>query len=1160
MKYRLGDITVKHWNDWDRVPRDPFTIGPAIAAKLSVTSALGVGLITAGTYLAITAVTSWVLRALSPKPDFGASRGLLVNSREATAPQQIVYGEVRKGGTVTFIESTGTTNQYLHQIIVLAGHEVNSIGDIYVNDEVVTLDGNGFVTDAKWNSKIRIKKHTGADNQTADSDLVSETSVTSDFKGQGIAYLYVRMEYDQDVFAEGIPLFTAKVQGKKVYDPRTSTTGYSANAALCIRDYLVSGYGLDNLNYTDDSTNSHSFQVAANTCDESVSLSGGGTESRYEINGVITLDQKPSDILGDMMTACAGTLFWGQGEWHLKAGDYTSSVKTFTLDDLRGPISLDTKHSRRDNFNIVRGTFNDADQGYIRADYPEIRSTTFISDDNDIESAIDLALPLTTSSAMAQRLAKMTLYRAREQMTLSADFGLEAFEVECGDIIALTIDRYGWSAKEFEVVGWSFRNDGDAGDLRVGLTLRETSSAAFSWSAEETAITANNSTLPSPSDSLTPSSVTVTDTGVVQTDGSFVAQVKVAWTAGTNKFIDHHEVQWKVTGASDYASSQIEVGQNSIVLGPFEAGEQYNIRVRAVMTTGRRSPWVEATAHTVGGDTIAPSPVTGLSATGSIQSVTLDWTAPTTQVGGGTLYDLKGYYVYRSTSNSQPTDPVAFVSVDRFVDGGLSGSTTYYYWVKAVDFTGNDSTAVASGAVTTQSTPTSSTGATGASTNIIFIRATSASAPASSSGVPSGWSDTVPTGTDTLWASVGTKAVGASVFVWDTPFKAEGTSVVEVVVYRKNSSAGASGGSYNFTTQTLTAPTNWSQDAPSLTANGDVVYRISGIASGAPTQTAASITWSTAVVYARRVDGTDGVGTDGDTVATGRVYYQTLQSANPGNPSASGFNFSTGILTGLTSGWSQTQPAVDITDTSVYEWSAPFTATLSGGSTTVSFGTVTSAIQVTTDLESDNYVAGSTGWRIERDTGDAEFQNATIRGTLNADDIRTGTLTVNELPGLTFSDVVTGGDAGTSTSRFDTQSTADTTSAIRTALGFSTQTMYRYNNYASRTGVTSGSTLMGTATLTIEKNAGSDPSGMNTCYFVLYDGSTVVTSPCTNTTQTGAVTLQSNNHTATFTAALAIESAASGTATMGFYFSGGSPDENEMSADRYSFSVIEFTK
>jgi hypothetical protein len=679
MTYKLGDLTVKNWNSWDRVPRDPITIGNIILAGVGA-STTSLALIYVVGYVAITAVTSWALRALAPQPSFSGagSRGLLVNSREATAPQQIVYGEMRKGGVVTFIESTGDTNQYLHQVIVLAGHEVNSIGDIYVNDEVVTLDSNGFVTDAKWDSKIRIKKHTGADNQSADSDLESETSVTSDFKGEGIAYIYVRMEYDQDVFAEGVPLFTAKVQGKKLYDPRTSTTVYSANAALCIRDYLVSAYGLDNSGDTNDAY----FQTAANTCDEDVTLSGSGTENRYEINGVISLDQTPSDVLGDMMTACAGTLFWGQGEWHLKVGEYTSPIKTFTLDDLRGPITLDTKHSRRDNFNIVRGTFNDAEQGFIRADYPEIRSSSFITDDNGVESALDLALPLTTSASMAQRLAKMTLFRGREQMTLSGDFGLEAFEVECGDIIALNMDRYGFSAKEFEVVGWKFRNDGDAGDLRVGLTLRETSSAAFSWTAEESDITGNDSTLTDPTASLNIASLTTSGGGRTTTDGTFINSVILSWTAPANKFITHYDVEWKAVADSNYAATTTT--ETSIELSPLVDGVQYIIRVRAVAINGRRGDFVTAT-FTGGGDTTAPALPTAISATGGFKYITVEWTNPADS-------DLNFVEIYENTTNtSTGATKVGISGGDSFTRTNLGLDLTRYYFLRSVDYSGNTS-------------------------------------------------------------------------------------------------------------------------------------------------------------------------------------------------------------------------------------------------------------------------------------------------------------------------------------------------------------------------------------------------------------------------------------------------------------------------------------
>jgi hypothetical protein len=51
---------------------------------------------------------------------------------------------VRKGGTTTFIEATGTENKYLHIVVAMAGHEVEEIGDIYINDEIVTIDGSGL--------------------------------------------------------------------------------------------------------------------------------------------------------------------------------------------------------------------------------------------------------------------------------------------------------------------------------------------------------------------------------------------------------------------------------------------------------------------------------------------------------------------------------------------------------------------------------------------------------------------------------------------------------------------------------------------------------------------------------------------------------------------------------------------------------------------------------------------------------------------------------------------------------------------------------------------------------------------------------------------------------------------------------------------------------
>ena len=699
MKYKLGDITVKHWNSWEHVPRMPQAVGNIILGALSIQASLTTAYVVG--FLVTTAVTSWALAALAPKPDLGAagSSGILVNSRDAAAPQDFVYGEVRKGGTITYYETTGDKNKYLHQIITLAGHEVNSIGDIYINDQVATLSGDYVTTvgtgdeQIDYESKIFIKKFTGASGQNVKSTIdaiagFDGPTLPANFRGDGIACLYVRYEYNQDKFPSGLPLITTRVQGKKVYDPRTTTTAYSNNAALCIRDFITSSYGLD-----DDSVDDVLFQAAANESDEDVTLDAGGTEKRYTINGVVRADRPTGDILQELTTACAGTLFWGTGSWKLKVGAYSAPVKTFTLEDLRGPITLDTRITMRDNFNTVSGTFIDAEQDWITADYPTLSSSAFKTEDNGEEVKLDLPLPFTTSATTAQRLAKLTLFRGREQMTLSADFGLEAMEVEVGDIIAFTNDRYGFNEKEFEVIGWRLAANQDAGDLRITLTLRETSQAAFSWTAEETAIISNNTNLPIYTAGTQILNLSVGEGGRTQSDGTRITTALVDWDDVESSFIERYEVQWKPTADSSYSTTFTT--NSNIELSPIIDGVEYTFRVRAVTISGFRGPFASVTL-TGGGDTTAPSIPTGLSATGGFGYINLSWTNPPQS-------DFSHVLIYENTTNNSGTATnIARSSGSSYVRANLNPNTTRYYWLKSVDLSGNTSgfSSVASGTST----------------------------------------------------------------------------------------------------------------------------------------------------------------------------------------------------------------------------------------------------------------------------------------------------------------------------------------------------------------------------------------------------------------------------------------------------------------------------
>jgi hypothetical protein len=677
---------------WDRAPRVEAFAAFLINAGVPTLFANVVA------YVGVTAVTSWAINALTPKPSFGSlgSSGILVNARDPAAAHQFVYGEMRKGGTITYLETTGETNEFLHLIVSLAGHPVDQIGDILIDDQVVTIDGSGNVTDGfldgDGNPTIRIQKFDGT-QITAPADLLNESeltgadALTSGFVGNGIAYLYIRLRYDQSAFPNGIPLFTAVVRGKRVFDPRTSTTVWTDNAALCIRDYLTSAYGL-----SDSNIDETAFSAAANICDETVATAGAGNVKRYTINGIVTADTAHGEVLNQMVTACAGTLFWGTGKWKLTVADYVAPTKTLTLDDLRSGISLQTRTNLRDQFNTVQGTFINAAERWITQDYPPIIGAGFVAEDGGVEQSLDLALPFTTNAAIAQRLAKLTLFRGREQMTFSAEFGMNAFDVEVGEIIDLDMDRYGFDGKEFEVIGWQLKANQDAGDLRVMLTLRETSEAAFDWNAEESDIIGGNTNLPDAFGGLAINNLTASGGGRTQGDGTFINSAILNWDNVSNAFLDHYEVEWKPLSDSVYSATVTE--QSDIELSPVIDGVEYIFRVRAVTVAGVKGPY-STVQFTGGGDVTAPGLPTDITATGHFEYISIEWTNPADA-------DLNFVEIWEAdTDNSASATRVGISGGNTFQRTNLGLNVTKFYFLKSVDYSGNASAFTAGVSATT---------------------------------------------------------------------------------------------------------------------------------------------------------------------------------------------------------------------------------------------------------------------------------------------------------------------------------------------------------------------------------------------------------------------------------------------------------------------------
>ena len=273
----------------------------------------------------------------------------------------------------------------------------------------------------------------------------------------------------------------------------------------------------------------------------------------------------------------------------MKAGAYSAPSVTITEDDLVSAITIHTKPSRRDNFNAVKGVFLPAEEGNFQpTDYAPITSSTFETEDNGEQVFTNLDLPFTQSSSMAQRIAKINLFKARQQLTMTLPCKLTAFKHNVGDTIMVTLDRFGFSSKVFEIVNWQFASsvgDDGAATLGVDLTVRELASSVYDWSAEETAFQADNTTLRSPFDILAPSVTTSDELRVINEEAIDVLLVDIS--TGDN-LATAFEVQAKKTTDSTFTSLGTSSSTRFEMVN-VDAGATYDVRARSISGLGNKS-------------------------------------------------------------------------------------------------------------------------------------------------------------------------------------------------------------------------------------------------------------------------------------------------------------------------------------------------------------------------------------------------------------------------------------------------------------------------------------------------------------------------------------------------------------------------------------------
>ena len=650
----------------------------------------------------VSSFISWII-PIPEVPEFDTAdsenaQGVLLNKESNNAQIPLVYGERKLGVTRVYVETSGTDNQYLYVAGVLCEGEIQSIESIFIDDREVTFDG-AFThhatrevdsSDATYyrdgESHIQVEAFLGKDGQTASDILTTQTNWTSNHRLRGVAYLAFRFKWNQDIFG-AIPNIKAVVKGKKVYDPRTATTAYSSNSALCLLDYLRNaryGKGLPDAAFE---TNFQSFQDAADECETQVTpYSGASDINLFETNGVLDTSQKVIDNVKKLLNPMRAFFTYTEGVYKLTIEGTGTAVKTINSDNVVGGAKL-LGERKNNKYNRIIATFVNPDKNYQEdtISYPPNddsslpsadQHATMLSDDGVLLEG-NFSFPNVTSVYQAQGLAEVILRRSRNQLQVQVRVTSEFLDVAVGDIVQIDYPTGGFNNKPFRVLGMTINED-----LTVDLQLFEHQDNFYSWTEKAEAPTIADTTLPNPNVVQAPASLTLGDTLIQYNETPLVA-LDITIGASPDAFVDFYQVEYKLSTDSDfivYAQGDILVHR---VLNVRET-LTYDVRVKAVNSLGVSSSYLTG-QHTIVGSTDPPSDCEDFACNVIGSEAHLSWTEVPD-------LDLSHYQIRFSTltTGAEWNNSVSLVDkVSRPATSISVPARVGSYLIKAVDKLGN---------------------------------------------------------------------------------------------------------------------------------------------------------------------------------------------------------------------------------------------------------------------------------------------------------------------------------------------------------------------------------------------------------------------------------------------------------------------------------------
>lgn len=528
----------------------------------------------------------------------------------------VIYGTDRVQAIVTSYTAHG--DKMLMVCIWCVG-EIDGINGLTANDNALPSD---YV----------VRHYLGTTDQQPDPVLSSAVGGYSDrmvasYAGGSVALAYSVIEVPST--EKSIPIFTATIRGKKVYDPRISQTVFTDNPALCLADYIQStvyGQGWICANITE----------AANTNDE---LVNGKHRRSIGISVNTDRDDTPEKVV-EVLRAYAGCFVAADGLRRKLIPDRpASAIGTITSDNVR-PGSFKRTINHESQVTVSNVTFRDTSgipwRDGVATSYADGALEGLVP---WVEESADMAG--ITDADMASREAQER--RLSSELSTSIEFQThdQALKYQQGDL--LSVNAYGVD----DVFRIMIVDPTEPGRYKI----KADQYSADAYPDESVGVEVTLPPITPLFDSMDePNMGGVTSGGGVYVegaDGTVFNRIRVDLSPPSSANFSHFEIRFRVSGSGAAWQSGQVVGTTAYLF-PVQDGLQYEFESRSIGLNGAESDWNSST-HIVEKKNVPPPAPSGLSVTVSpsgMRKVTFNYgTVPGDFAGFRIQYDAGSGYV-----------------------------------------------------------------------------------------------------------------------------------------------------------------------------------------------------------------------------------------------------------------------------------------------------------------------------------------------------------------------------------------------------------------------------------------------------------------------------------------------------------------------------------